>query len=141
LLLGCIATWVAYTLIARALLAGIDSLQATAVSAVFGTALLWAAALALDGAAVAGASLAALSAAGWSSLIFLAAGSTVLAYVWYFRGVAELGAGTAASYISLVPVFGVASAALVLGERLDASLWVGGALAVAGVVLMHRARR
>jgi hypothetical protein len=82
LLLGCIATWVAYTLIARALLAGIDSLQATAVSAVFGTALLWAAALALDGAAVAGASLAALSAAGWSSLIFLAAGSTVLAYAW-----------------------------------------------------------
>ena len=68
-------------------------------------------------------------------------GSTVLAYAWYFRGVAELGVGTAASYISLVPVFGVASSALLLGERIDASLGVGGALAVAGVVLMNRARR
>jgi drug/metabolite transporter (DMT)-like permease len=141
LLLGCIATWVGYTLIARALLGGIDSLQATAASAVFGTALLWIAALALDGVQVAGTSLAGLAPSGWLALVFLAIGATGLAYVWYFRGVAELGAGTAASYISLVPVFGVASSALVLGERLDASLLVGGALAVAGVVLMNRARR
>jgi drug/metabolite transporter (DMT)-like permease len=141
LLLGCIATWVGYTLIARAMLGGIDSLQATAASAVVGTALLWVAAFVLDGAQVAGTSLAALAPSGWLALVFLAVGATGLAYVWYFRGVAELGAGTAASYISLVPVFGVASSALVLGERLDASLLVGGALAVAGVVLMNRARR
>jgi len=40
-----------------------------------------------------------------------------------------------------VPVFGVASAVLVLGEPLDGSLLVGGALALAGVVLTNRARR
>lgn len=141
LLLGCVASWVGYTLIARALLGGVDSLLATAVSAVFGSALLWALALTFEGADVAGASLAALTAPGWLSLVFLAVCSTVLAYAWYFRGVAELGAGTAASYISLVPVFGVASSALLLGERLDASLLAGGALAVAGVLLMNRARR
>jgi drug/metabolite transporter (DMT)-like permease len=141
LLLGCIATWVGYTLITRALLAGIDSLAATAITSVFGTALLWAVALAVDGAPVVTSSLAALSATGWISMVFLAVGSTVLAYAWYFRGVAELGAGTAASYISLVPLFGVASSVLMLGELLDASLLVGGALAVAGVVLTNRARR
>ena len=141
LLIGCIATWVGYTLIARALLGGIDSLAATAISSVVGTALLWAVALAVDGAAVAGGSLVALSAAGWASMVFLAVGSTVLAYAWYFRGVAVLGAGTAASYISLVPLFGVASSVLVLGESIDSSLLVGGALAVAGVVLTNRARR
>jgi drug/metabolite transporter (DMT)-like permease len=141
LLIGCIATWVGYTLIARALLAGIDSLAATAITSVFGTALLWVVALAVDGPAVASSSLTSLSAPGWLSMVFLAVGSTVLAYVWYFRGVAVLGAGTAASYISLVPVFGVASSVLVLGEMLDASLLVGGALAVAGVVLTNRARR
>jgi drug/metabolite transporter (DMT)-like permease len=75
------------------------------------------------------------------SLLFLTLAATVLAYAWYFRGVAELGAGTAASYIALVPVFGVGSSALVLGERLDASLLVGGALAIAGVVVTNRARR
>jgi drug/metabolite transporter (DMT)-like permease len=141
LLVGCIATWVGYTLIARALLGGIDSLAATAISSVFGTLLLWAVALTVDGAAVAMNSIASLSATGWLSMVFLAVGSTVLAYAWYFRGVAELGAGTAASYISLVPVFGVASSVLMLGESLDASLLVGGALAVAGVVLTNRARR
>jgi drug/metabolite transporter (DMT)-like permease len=141
LLVGCIATWVGYTLIARALLGGIDSLTATAITSVIGTALLWAVALSMDGVPVVTSSISALSAAGWTSMVFLAVGSTVLAYAWYFRGVAELGAGTAASYISLVPVFGVASSVLVLGESLDASLLTGGALAVAGVVLTNRARR
>jgi drug/metabolite transporter (DMT)-like permease len=141
LLVGCIATWVGYTLIARALLGGIDSLAATAISSVFGTALLWSVALTVDGAAVVMNSITSLSATGWLSMVFLAVGSTVLAYAWYFRGVAELGAGTAASYISLVPVFGVASSVLVLGESPGASLLVGGALAVAGVVLTNRARR
>lgn len=141
LLLGCIATWVGYTLIARGLLAGIDSLTATAITSVFGTALLWVVALAQDGPLLVVSSLATLSASGWASMVFLAVGSTVLAYAWYFRGVGVLGAGTAASYISLVPLFGVASSVLVLGESLDASLLVGGALAVAGVVLTNRARR
>lgn len=141
LLLGCIATWVGYTLIGRALLAGIDSLVATAVSVAFGTVLLWAATLAIEGPALAVSSLGALGASGWVALVFLAVGSTVLAYAWYFRGVGTLGAGTAASYISLVPVFGVASSALVLGERIDASLAIGGALAVLGVVITNRARR
>jgi drug/metabolite transporter (DMT)-like permease len=141
LLVGCIATWVGYTLIARALLSGIDSLAATAITSVIGTAVLWAVALSVDGVPVVSGSISALSAAGWASMVFLAVGSTVLAYAWYFRGVAVLGAGTAASYISLVPLFGVASSVLVLGESLDASLLVGGALAVAGVVLTNRARQ
>jgi drug/metabolite transporter (DMT)-like permease len=141
LLLGCIATWVGYTLIARALLGGIDSLAATAITSAVGTALLWVAALAVDGPSVAWRSLVALTPSGWASLLFLAIGSTVLAYAWYFRGVAELGAGTAASYISLVPVFGVASAVLLLGEPVTPSLLIGGALALAGVAIANRARQ
>jgi drug/metabolite transporter (DMT)-like permease len=140
-LLGCIATWVGYTLLARGLLAGVDSLVATTVTAVTGTLLLWIVALAYDGAPVIAGSLVGLAPSGWASLVFLAIGSTVLAYAWYLRGVAELGAGTAASYISLVPVFGVAASVLVLGESLNTSLLVGGALAMAGVVLTNRARR
>jgi drug/metabolite transporter (DMT)-like permease len=141
LLMGCIATWVGYTLIARALLGGIDSLAATAITSAVGTALLWVAALAIEGPSPAWHSLVALTPSGWASLLFLAIGSTVLAYAWYFRGVAELGAGTAASYISLVPVFGVASAVLLLGEPVTPSLLIGGALALAGVVIANRARR
>lgn len=141
LLIGCIATWAAYTLIGRGLYGDMDAIAATALSALVGTALLWGVALAIEGPAVAVSSLTQLSVPGWVSMIFLVVGSTVLAYGWYFAGVAALGAGTAASYVSLVPVFGVLSSALVLGESLDGSLVAGGLMALAGVVIANRARR
>ena len=40
LLLGCVASWVAYSLLGRRLMAGIDSLTATTVSASVGCLLL-----------------------------------------------------------------------------------------------------
>ena len=141
LLLGCIATWVAYALMGKRLMAGIDSLTATAVTTAIGSVLLWICALAVEGPAVAGHAIAALTPAGWAALIFLAVGATVLAYAWYYRGISVLGAGVASSYISLVPVVGVASSVLMLGEPLDGSLAIGGALALAGVVMANRARR
>ena len=141
LLLGCIATWVAYALMGKRLMAGIDSLTATTTTAVVGDGLLWAATLGIEGTSAAGGALAALTPAGWTALLFLAIGATVLAYAWYYRGIEALGAGVASSYISLVPVFGVASGVLLLGEELDTSLLVGGLLAVAGVVVANRARR
>jgi drug/metabolite transporter (DMT)-like permease len=140
LLLGCVASWVAYTLLGRKLLAGIDSLTTTSVTASLGGLLIFVAALTLEGSGGLQQPLGA-SAAVWGALVFIAAGATVVAYAWYFDGVAQLGAGAAASYISLVPVFGVLSSALWLGEALDASLMLGGALAVGGMVVMNHARR
>jgi drug/metabolite transporter (DMT)-like permease len=140
LLLGCVATWVAYTLIGRRLLAGIDALTTTTVTAGFGLAMLFVAALAFEGPSGLASPLHA-SASAWVALGFLAAGATVLAYAWYFEGVAALGAGAAAGYISLVPVFGVLFATLWLGEPVDASIAVGGVLAVVGMAVMNLARR
>lgn len=140
LLLGCVAAWVAYTLLGRRLLAGIDALATTLVTAAAGLGLLLASSLAFEGAPALAAPLAA-SAEVWAALLFLAAGATVLAYAWYFEGVAALGAGGAAAYISLVPVFGVLSSALWLGEAIGTPLLIGGALAVGGMVVMNRARR
>ena len=140
LLLGCVATWVAYTLIGRRLLAGIDALTTTTVTAGFGLVMLFVAALAFEGQSGLASPLHA-GATAWVALGFLAAGATVLAYAWYFEGVAALGAGAAAGYISLVPVFGVLFATLWLGEPVDASIAVGGALAVVGMAVMNLARR
>ena len=140
LLLGCAATWVSYTLMGRRLLAGIDPLTTTTVTAGFGLLMLLLAALLLEGPGA----LAAPLHAGpqvWSALAFLAGGATVLAYAWYFEGVAALGAGAAAGYISLVPVFGVLFAALWLSEQVDGSILLGGALAVGGMAAMNLARR
>jgi drug/metabolite transporter (DMT)-like permease len=131
---------VAYTLIGRRLLVGIDALTTTTVTAAVGGLALAATSLAVEGPAAFAAPLHAEPRV-WLALAFLAIGSTVLAYAWYFEGVAALGAGGAAAYISLVPVFGVATSALWLGEPIDAPLIVGGALAVGGMLLMNRARR
>jgi drug/metabolite transporter (DMT)-like permease len=139
-LVGCIATWTGYTLLAKKLLVGIDALIANGGAALFGTAMLWLVALSWEGAAAAGVPLD-FGVLGWLNLVFLALGATVLAYVWYFDGVAALGAGAAASYISLVPIFGVASAAIFLGEKLDWTLLVGGLFVVSGMIVMNRARR
>jgi drug/metabolite transporter (DMT)-like permease len=136
MLLGCAIAWSSYTLMGKKLLQGVPALTATTYTSCAGLVLLWAAALAFEPAQ----SVMALRGDVYSAIAFLGLGATVLAYVWYFKGVAALGAGTAASYISLVPVFGVLSSVLVLNETIDSSLLLGGAIAVAGVMMMNRAR-
>ena len=54
-----------------------------------------------------------------------------------FEGVKTLGAGSAAAYITLVPIFGVLSSAWFLGEPLHISLVAGCAAAVGGMTLMR----
>lgn len=140
LLVGCIACWVGYTLLGRRLLAGVDALTATSVASVIGGVLLALASWAVEGPQGLAAPLHATP-LQWAVLLGLAAGATVLAYAWYFDGVAVLGAGGASAYISLVPVFGVASSTLWLGEELSPALLSGGMLVVAGMLLMNWARR
>jgi drug/metabolite transporter (DMT)-like permease len=140
LLLGCVASWVAYTLIGRWVLTGVDALATTTVTAAIGAVMLLIASLVVEGphgfvAAFDGPRQA------WGALVFLVLGATVLAYAWYFDGIKALGAGAAAGYITLVPVFGVFFSALWLGESIDRSTAVGGAMAVAGMALMNYGRK
>ncbi|MFM7972280.1 MAG: DMT family transporter, partial [Betaproteobacteria bacterium] len=141
LMVGCIVCWAAYSLMAKRLMVAVDSLTTTAVSAAVGSTLLWCAALLVEGPGVAVEGLSALTDHQIGLLVFMALGPTVLSYVWFFRGVSALGAGVASSYISLVPVVGVSSAVVLLGEPLGWSLAVGAAMALSGVVIANRARR
>jgi drug/metabolite transporter (DMT)-like permease len=140
LLMGCVLCWSGYTLAGKRLLGGVDALTTTTVTAGVGLALLLAVAAVVEGPSAWHSAWAA-PVGVWLALVFLAAGATVLAYAWYFEGVKALGAGAAAAYISLVPVFGVLFATLGLGEAVDASLVLGGALVLTGMVVMNRARR
>ena len=140
LLLGALVCWVAYTLLARKVLVGIDSLTATTISSIFGFLLLFIGALIAenwqDWAIVF-----TLDQSTWFSLIGLALGATVLAYAWYFDGVKYLGAGNAAAYIILVPILGILFSTIWLNEQVDSSLLIGGTLAVSGLGIMHWGRR
>lgn len=139
LILGCVACWVAYTLLGRWVLAGVDALSATAVTSAIGAALLLVSSWVIEGRAGLAAAMQA-SAQAWAALLFLAFGATALAYAWYFDGVKQLGAGAASGYITLVPVLGVLFSALLLGEGMDASMLTGGALAVLGTAAMNWGR-
>jgi drug/metabolite transporter (DMT)-like permease len=64
----------------------------------------------------------------------------VLAFVLFYEGVRLLGASAAAAFALLVPIFGVLSSVLVLGERLRPGLALGGAIVLAGLWLVQTPR-
>ena len=134
LMLGSVVSWIAYTLIGRSVLVRTSSLGATTWAALFGTLLLGACALFEHP----WTALTALPLKGWLAIGYLGAFGTVLAFLWYNQGVQRLGPTRAAVFTNLVPVFGVAIAALILGEPILASMVVGGLMVIAGVALTNR---
>jgi drug/metabolite transporter (DMT)-like permease len=135
-ILGCVASWSAFTLIAKRLMAGLSPLAITVYASLTGTLMLAAATLA-EGAAL----VPQATPSAWAALAFLGAFGTAVAFVWYNDGVRRLGAARAPVFINLVPVFAVVLGALVLGERVDASMLAGGALVLAGVYTLNAPRR
>jgi drug/metabolite transporter (DMT)-like permease len=71
-------------------------------------------------------------------LIALALGSTGIAYLLYFRLLAELGATSGMTVIFVVPVFGVLWGALFLDEAIHLSTVLGGAVILLSVWLITR---
>ena len=139
LLLGCAGCWVAYTLIGRMVLATVDSLTTTTVTSAIGAVLLFISSMVLEGPA-AWKGLLDAPAGAWLSIVALALGATALGYAWYLNGVKVLGAGSAAAYMSLVPLFGILFSSLWLGEAQTVSLLSGAALAISGMLLMNFGR-
>lgn len=72
----------------------------------------------------------------WAWLLALAGTVSSLAYVLYFRLVAEVGATRAISVEFVVTVIAVAAGALVLGEKLTFAQFLGGAVILAGAAMV-----
>jgi len=70
----------------------------------------------------------------------LAVGSTAIAYLMYFKLIADVGPQRALTVTFLIPLFGILWGALFLGEPLTSSLLLGGALVVAGTLVTVRAK-
>jgi drug/metabolite transporter (DMT)-like permease len=73
------------------------------------------------------------------SLLYLGVLGTALAFVWYYMSVKKVGASATSIFNNLVPVFGVAISVALLGEALLPSMLIGGAIAIAGVMMVSRA--
>jgi drug/metabolite transporter (DMT)-like permease len=136
LMFGGVCAWAAYTIVGQRALRGLTPIAATAYASLWGCSFL------LVGAAFQWRDVR-WAALGWPavlSVLYLGAIGTVLGFVWYYEGVRALGPARTAVFNNLVPVFGVALSALLLGEPILASMLVGGAMVIAGVTLTNRRR-
>jgi drug/metabolite transporter (DMT)-like permease len=134
LMFGGVCSWAAYTLIGRRVLEGLTPLAATTYASLWGTAMLAvAAAPGLWQLQTADLTLPVLA-----SVLYLGVLGTSVAFVWYYQAVQRLGAARTVIFNNLVPVFGASFGVLLLGEPLLPSMLVGGAIAVAGVMLVSK---
>ena len=78
--------------------------------------------------------------AGWMAVAAIALLSTVAAITLYFAGLKRIGPTRASTLSTLEPLVTVTLAAIVLGERIAPVQMAGGALILAAVVLLARAR-
>lgn len=130
-----VCAWAAYTIIGQRALRGLTPIAATTYASLWGGAMLTAGALTelprLDASMLTWTNAAAVA--------YLGVFGTVVAFIWYYQGVQAIGPARTAVFTNLVPVFGVALAALLLGEAVTGSMLIGGALVIAGVALANRA--
>lgn len=135
LMFGGVCSWAAYTLIGRSVLAGLTPLAATTWAALWGVGLL---------ALAAAPDLRDLGADDLTlpvvlSVLYLGVLGTAVGFVWYYQAVQRLGASRTVIFNNLVPVFGATFGVLLLGEPLLPSMLLGGAIAIAGVMLVTKA--
>ena len=132
LVAACAVCWAAYSLFGKLVLQRLSPLKSTTWACIFGLIFLGPAALWEGEPALA------YSPACWAGLAFLGLLGTALGFTLYYQGILRLGAGRAAVFINLVPVFGVLSGWLILDEKLGWSLAAGLALVLSGIGLIQR---
>lgn len=132
--------WAGANLIARK--AGpVNALGLMVWSSLFSPLPLFALSWLVEGPAAIGAALAGMSWLSLGSIAYLAFISTLLGYGLWNYLIARKGAGAVAPFSLLVPVFGVSSAALCLGERFTPTHLAAAALVLGGLAVHALLRR
>jgi O-acetylserine/cysteine efflux transporter len=114
---------------------GTNALSLMAWSSLFSPLPLAALSLALEGPAAIGAAFAGVSLLTVGALAYLVLLSTLLGYGLWNHLIMKYGAGRIAPFSLMVPIFGLASAALALGERFGPIDAAGAALVLAGLLV------
>jgi drug/metabolite transporter (DMT)-like permease len=130
LMLLAVLAWAVYTILGKGF-AAVPSLAVTAYGGVLGTLFLLPAA-AYD---LATRPPTHVSLATWLAILYLGAGPSALNYLLWNRALRVLDASAVANFLNLVPLIGVASATIFLGEALLPTQLLGGALVLVGVWL------
>jgi drug/metabolite transporter (DMT)-like permease len=136
LFVGAAASWAVYTLAGRHATARFGSVSANVYATACGSLLL----LPVTFFAGGWSPLGRAPAQAWASIAYLSVLGTVVGFVAFYEGVRLIGSARASSFALLVPIFGVLSSVLVLGERLRTNLAVGGAIVLVGLWLAESRR-
>ncbi len=131
LVLGGAIAWAFYTLINKGIGGKMPESLLLLYTMAFGTLFM------LPGAGIelAGTGFGPVSTAGCLSVLFLGLGGSAASFFCWNAALRRLDATEASTYINLVPVITVISAAILLGEALVPSQLLGGALVILGVFL------
>jgi drug/metabolite transporter (DMT)-like permease len=131
---GCVASWVIYSLLGKAVMKDLSPLLSVAYSVLIGTILLFPPAFANHALQ----QCLSYSLSQWLSLFYLGFFGTVLGFIWFYEGIQRIGPMKAGLFINCVPISGVLLGFLILGEPLTPSLLVGLLCVIAGLYLMNR---
>lgn len=136
-ILGCVLSWVAYSLIGKAVMANLSPLASVFYSSAIGAVLLFFPAC-FEGAAQ---NFFYYSVSVWLSLFYLGVFGTVIGFVWYYQGIKTIGPTKAGLFINFVPISAILLASLILKEPITLSLLAGTILVSSGVYLVSVEKR
>ncbi len=129
--------WAVYSVLGHGTLRRLGAVRATAGAMILGWLMLTPLFLAHAG----WSELAHVSATGWISVVFLGVGCSGLGYLFWYGALERLEASRVAAFLYLEPLVTLGAAALILGERAGLLTLVGGAVVLAGVLLVEKAPR
>jgi drug/metabolite transporter (DMT)-like permease len=132
-ILAASGSYALHAVYGRRVLGDVQPMTIVLVQSITGAVVATALAIAIERPALALPPAEVLGAAAW-----LGVASSGVGALAFFRLLASWGAGRTALVNYLIPVVGVLAGAVVLGERLDVTVLVGGALVVAGVAVAGR---
>ena len=129
----CVMSWVAYSLIGKAVMKDLSPLLSVSYSSVVGAVCLFTPAY-LEGMVQHFSNYTKIE---WLGIIYLGFFGTVLGFVWYYEGIKAIGATKASQFINFVPVSAVVLAFFLLAEPVTSSLVIGTLMVCAGVYLTN----
>lgn len=135
-LLGCVLSWVAYSLIGTTVLSVLSPLVSVFYSALIGTVLLLP--LALQQGLID--NLATLALPHFLGLLYLGIFGTALGFSLYYRAIKQIGASRSGVFINLVPFFAILLSWLILDEAIKEIVIIGGVILVMGVFITNYCR-
>ena len=130
---GCVASWVAFSLIGKAVMSDLSPLRSVTYSSVSGALL-----LSVPAFMESGLSFFHYSPGEWILIFYLGFFGTVLGFLWYYQGIQKIGPTRAGLFINFVPISGILLAFVFLGEQITPSLLIGTVMVSAGVYLTNR---